>query len=73
MHLPQPLDPMPPHLGRHLAKDQRLALVRERLLRNLELQIHVLVREVPEEDVERLLRPPRDPLPKEVQHGVFQR
>ena len=53
---------MPPQRIRHLAKHHGLVLVRQHLLGNLELQIHVLCRKIVEEYVHGLLLPRVCPL-----------
>lgn len=66
MHLAQPAHPVLPQRHGHLAKHHGLVVVRQHLLGDLELQIHVLLGELAEEDVEGLLRPRCAPLPRQV-------
>ena len=57
MRLAQPADVVVAQRHGHLAKDHGLVLVRQHLFGNLELQVHVLVAEVAEEDVDGLFLP----------------
>ena len=51
VHLPELAHPVLPHPVRHLAKDQRLVLIAEDILRYLDLQVVLLGSEVSEENV----------------------